>query len=56
MSCGVVRTYDLYSFLDAYGPENIKTIVNKDNSSSFKFVSWKMLIDEGVKVRLFKDQ
>lgn len=53
VSVGVVKTRDLYSFVDLYGTDGFKTVENKDGSSSFKIVSWEMLDDYCVDVFVF---
>ena len=48
MSCGVIRTKELYSFIDGWGTDCFKTVPNKDGSSTFKIVKWDFLINRNV--------
>lgn len=55
VSCGVIKTKDLYSFVDLYGTDGFKTVENKDGSSSFKIVPWDMLNEYSVDVFVFSN-
>jgi hypothetical protein len=51
-SVAVVKTRDLYTFVDARGLESFATIMNKDRSSEFIAVAWDILTGNGVQVKI----
>ena len=54
LSVGLIRTADLYRYIQLYGLDDVNEITNGDASSTFKPVAWSRLRASGVQMKIFQ--